>query len=776
MGRRVAIAAGVVAVLLLMLLVFALLSLRSTRPQREGEVHVAGIAARVEVWRDSMGVAHVWAESESDLLFAQGFVHAQERLWQMELARRVVRGRLAEALGGALVPSDRFLRTIGLWRAAQDQERALDDASRTLLEAYAAGVNAAVAARDGLLPPEFLALGIAFEPWTVLHSLAMEKLMAWDLALYGHAASLTNATARLGPAKAVHLSPGEPAWWPTIIEEGVPEPPGEAAALLDAFSITRASNAWVVGGTRTASGKPVLANDMHLSLQAPSLWYLMALHGPDIDVTGMTLPGTPFVIAGHSRAVAWGFTNASLDDLDFFLIRRDSVDPLGYHVRDGIARMRVVAETVYVRGASQPDVFDVHLTRHGPVLSSVQDPAGTDLVAMRWAAHDPSRTFSAIAAFNRARSADDVVDAVRSFDNPHQNVVYADTAGTFGYVMGGRIPVRGAGRPPPALPVPGWSGDWDWSGYLPAERHPAVRNPARGFIVTANNRQTAGDIADRISNHWEMPWRAARIRSLLAPATALTADDAHRMQLDVFDMLAERYRPLAVNAARDAALDDAARTLVEWDLEARADAHGAALFYAWYERLRADARESLYGTDDGWLPRNAFNALLDRQELPWTDDPATAFRTAAQRAVVFADSFAAARRWGDVHDVAAAHALAASRLLDRLFGLTLGPAPADGSPTTVNVSHYDPGAQGDALAPPWTGTAGASQRHVVDLGDIDGAGGFILAGGQSGLPFERHYRDMWPLWQRGGLWRVPLDRAAAQARTVQRLVLIPAPS
>jgi penicillin G amidase len=745
--------------------VAGVLYLRSAGPETEGRVVVAGLADDVEVWRDSLGVPHLWAGGEDDLFFAQGFVHAQDRLWQMELFRRVAEGRLAEVLGPGLLDSDVFLRTIGNWRAAGEQEAVLDPASRRALDAYAAGVNAAIDGWSGALPPEFVALGIRPERWTVRHSLAIEKIMAWDLALYGGAAEATRSALRLDPVVMRALHQDYPPYGPTIIEP--PPIPGPAAALLDAASVTRASNAWVIGGSRTVSGKPILANDMHLALRAPSLWHLMALHGGGYDVAGMTLPGVPHVIAGHNRALAWGFTNAMVDDADLFLERVDPSDSTRYLVPGGTAPFRVVEERFRVKGWDSVAVRRIRLTRHGPVLNDVRDPAGRDLIALRWAGHDPSRSFTAFPALNRADGRAAFEAAVAAFDNPHQNVVFADTAGNFGYVMGGRVPARSQGRRPPVLPVPGWTGDWDWAGYLDPGEHPRAFNPPHGYVVTANNRQAAGAAADRISTEWELPFRAIRIRAMILQGGAFDADAVHRMQLDVHDAFAERYRDVAVAAYAAAGLDSAAAALRAWDLAATAESRVAPLFYVWYELLRERTAHDLYDGRGGALPRKSMNLVLDSAALFWRPGGRALLDSLAESAARAALDVASGRSWGELHQAIAEHPLAQAEVLDRFLQLNVGPAPAGGSPTTVNVSHYA-GARFPVL-----GGYGPSQRHVVDMADPDGTGGFILPTGQSGLPFSDHYDDQWPRWLGGGLWRIPLGRDAATARAVHRLVLAP---
>ena len=748
-------------------LVMVFLVAGTARPQVDGVVRTAGIEGPVEIARDSLGVPHIWAANEPDLLFAQGWVHAQDRLWQMELFRRVAEGRLAEAMGDELVETDRFLRTIGLWRAAGEQLERLGTERRHALEAYASGVNAFLDQRRGALPPELLVLGIRPEPWTPRHVLAIERLMAWDLSAWGISRATSEAARLLGAERAARLVPAYPADGPTILDlPAVPEVPPPAAALLEAASFTRASNAWVVAGSRSISGKPILANDMHLPLRAPSLWYLVALHAPSLDVAGMSIPGVPYVIAGHNRAIAWGFTNASLDDLDFFVERLDPDDSTRYLTPAGSEPFLVIQDTIRIRGgAVQP--MSIRITRHGPILDSVRDPQEAGLLAMRWAGNDPSATIEAIPALNRAAGWEQFRDAVRLFNNPHQNVVFADTAGNIGYVMGGRIPLRGAGRMPPVLPVPGWTGEWDWNGWLPFDEHPQAFNPAHGYVVTANNRQAPAPQGDRISTYWEQPYRAARIRQMIVESGKLDDAAVHAMQLDVRDALAERYRRLAVDAARRAGLEEGAQTLERWDLRASRDSRGAALFYAWYESVNRLLRAELYGETPGPLGRSAVDAILDRAALPWSDTSRARFDAITADAMNAADSIAGARSWGQLHQVLAEHQLAAVAPLERLLRLNVGPVPGDGSPTTVNVSDFAP------RQIPVRAAYGPSQRHVVDMANVDESGGFILPTGQSGLPVSRHYRSQARRWLNGGLWRIPLRRDLADARAVHRLELTP---
>jgi penicillin amidase len=418
-----------------------------------------------------------------------------------------------------------------------------------------------------------------------------------------------------------------------------------------------------------------------------------------------------------------------------------------------------------------PEILRYRMTRHGPVMSDIEDgiATGTDVIAMRWIGQEPSHTMLALPAFMRAATWTDFSSAVSMFDNPHQNVVYADTAGHIGYIMGGRIPDRGTNLPP-SLPVPGWTGEWDWKGFLPFDQHPMVFDPPQGYVVTANNRQAAGALADRISDDWETPFRAARIREMILGADKpLTADDVHRMQLDVQDASALRYRDRAAAAARQTGNNDVASELEKWDGHATRESTTATIYYVFVDRLRGQLVRSLYGDSTGWVNREIVDNVLETRAVPW---PGAPFDSLAQVAMREALPLARGRAWGTVHTVTAEHPLGSVPALERMLRLNIGNVPAPGSQTTVNVSHWG-AATNDADGPRFRANIGPSQRHVVDMRDIDGSGGFILPGGESGIPFSAQYRDQWQRWLDGGLSVIPLNDKPASAKGAHTLRLVP---
>jgi penicillin G amidase len=756
--------------------------LRSSEPRRSGEARLAGLAGAVEVRRDSLGIPYVDAGSEMDLMRAVGYLHASERLWQMELFRRVSQGRLAEVLGAAALDDDRFLRTLGMDRAAAASMAVLDAEHIALLQAYADGINSWMRERTGALPPEFVALRFQPEPWEPRHSVAIARIVAWDLADWNVGLEVQRVLERAGPEMAELIYPGYPAWGPTIVggepdpaaaapprprldraaaAARIPEVPPLAAHLLHGASMARASNSWVVSGSRTASGRPILANDPHLGLTAPSIWMPMVMRGGDIQVAGVTIPGMPNVIIGRTPAVAWGFTNAMVDDADFVVEQLDETETR-YRAPDGWRELEVREETIQVRGR-EPAVHRVRITRNGPLISDV-DRRATRPLALRWTGHYPSTAVRAPRAMNRARSAAELRQALREFDDPHQIGIYADTTGEIGIVMVGRVPLRSAGDG--VLPVEGWTGEHEWLGFLELDQHPRLENPEEGFIATANNAILPLGTGPRIANMPAEPYRAARIRELLRDARDLTVADVARQQVDVRDAFAVRYLPHAIRAAEAAGDAQAVALLRGWDARASVDSRAASVFYTWHARLQGEARRALLGDDRLYFPRYALNRLLDREEqLP---APAAAFArerldslsAVALRAAV---QEAAGRPWGELHQTVARHPLAESRLLDRALGLNHGPFPSHGSPYTVNVALF--GSRG----PPFVSRDAASMRFVTDLADAEATAHFIIPGGVSGVPFSRHYADQLSAWREGRLAPLRL-RGAPPAGEVLRLV------
>ncbi len=762
--------------------------LASSLPRMNGTVEVAGLQAPVTIRRDARGVPHIAAASADDAYFALGYVHAQDRLWQMESMRRAGAGRLSEVVGAAALDTDRFMRTLGLYRLAERQAERLDPATRAPLDAYARGVNAWLDAREGALPPEFLALRFEPEPWRPADSLVWIRLMGLRLTMNWRRELLRARLARhLPPERAAELWPPYPPDGPVAVEA--------TAALtrglpLDALAVALpggpgvpygASNNWVVSGSRTASGKPIVANDPHLRLTAPVLWYLARLEAPGLTLAGATAPGVPAIILGHNGRVAWGFTNTGGDTADLFVERLDPADPSRYLSPQGSRPFVVREEVIRIKDGAD-EFLRVRETRHGPVISDVVRTAGdlteadTVLALAATFLRDDDDSPRAVWRMNTAADAASFAAALEDLHAPQQSIVFADTGGTAGFVAAGRVPVRrgGTGR----VPSPGWSGEADWVGFIPFHGLPRVMDPDSGRVATANHRIVGPAYPYYITDDWDPPYRARRILDRLDAGTQ-SVESTVALQLDTVSLMARELLPLmlAVEPAspRDAGAVDLLRT---WDGAMDRERAEPLLFTAWLAFLNravyADELGDLFESYAGLRPRFIASVLRERQH--WCDDVATDGTvedcgTLLVKSLTEAVDGLAARlgpdmaawRWGDLHQ---------ARLHHRLFTRVPGAraiadvdVATDGGNYTVHRGA-GPVSDGDD---PFPHVHGAGLRAVYDLSDLDNSR-FVIATGQSGHPLSSHYRDQVEDWRDGRAFRLDApDRAGA------RLVLTPAP-
>ncbi|HSA81675.1 MAG TPA: penicillin acylase family protein, partial [Geminicoccaceae bacterium] len=678
--------------------------LRQSLPQIDGEIRVAGLKAPVTVVRDRWAIPHIEAQSLHDATFAQGFVHAQDRLWQMEFQRRVGSGRLAEIVGVAGLPGDRFMRTLGLYRRAAASLAHLRPETRARLDAYAEGVNAYLASRKGPLPPEFLLLRHhEVEPWSPADSLVWLRLMALDLSVnYRDELLRARLAQRLTDEQIADVWPDYPESAPVTLVELARSLPAErlAAALPRAPDGAQGSNAWVLAGSRTATGAPLLANDPHLGLQAPGVWYLAHIQAPELELVGATLPGVPGIVLGHNGSVAWGLTNTGADVQDLFIERTDPSDPARYLAPDGSAPFEVRAEVIRVKGGP-PVTLRVRETRHGPVLSDLLPDAerlfgAGEVAALAWTAlAEDDRTMQALLQLNQARDWPSFVAATRDVGAPMQNILYADVAGHIGFIAPGRVPVRrqGDGR----WPVPGWSGAYDWLGEIPFEDLPRALDPPAGVLFNANNPIVPGDYPYLLTADWEASYRARRLARLLAGGGHDLAAFA-AIQADQRSLLAEDLLPIMLEA--EAPSPAAAAALAElraWDRVMRPDARAPLLFAAWYRELSrliyADELGPLFA--GFWRVRPRFMDRILKHRQVWCDDLTTAevetCAGLAARALELALADLARRfgddqerwRWGTAHPARMAHAIFGDQpLLAWLFDIR---AASGGDGTTVNV-------------------------------------------------------------------------------------------
>ena len=791
--RLVARLAAVAAALGALLLLAGFLYLRQSLPQTTGETQVAGLAGPVEVMRDRYGIPHIFAASNEDASFALGYVHAQDRLWQMEMGRRIAAGRVSEIVGPAGLETDRFLRTLGVRRAAEANLRALDAETRKLLEAYAAGVNAFLASGP-VLPPEFWLTGARPEPWTPLDSMAWGKMMAWDLGGNWRSELLRMRLAKTLPLARIH--------------EFLPPYPGEQAPVIadlkelygtmerDAIRLAKfapdndglGSNNWVVSGERSTSGKPLLANDPHLGLTAPPVWYFAHLNAPGINVIGATLPGVPGVILGRNERIAWGMTNTGPDVQDLYIEKLDAAG--GYLAPEGARPFQVIEETIKVKGA-EPEKLRVRISRHGPVISDVtrsaqeESPRG-HVIAFAWTAlAEDDRTMRASLQFARAREWDGFLAAARDFQSPQQNMVYADVDGNIGFVAAGRVPLRKAGNNLMGMaPAPGWLAKYDWTGYIPFEQLPRSFNPASGAVVTANHRITPPGYEHFISSEWQPPYRADRIQQLLDATPKHDVPSFARIQADVVSLAMRELLPkLLATRPRSEEARKALELLRKWDGAMELDRAEPLIAWAWWRELsRAIYADELGNAfQQNWLSRAVFTANVlsgDPELARWCDDVRTqAVETCEEQLAQSLDAALAdlARRygsdpsrwrWGEAHAARHEHRpFGRQPLLAKLFDIRV-PSPGDAYSVNVGRSNLNDEAE------PFANRHAASLRAIYDLSNLENSL-YIHSGGQSGNILSEHYKAFTEAWAKNEYIPMRVERKTLEAEPHQVLRLLP---
>lgn len=861
-GLRIALVIALILVLATGGLV-ALVTYRSL-PQTSGTLHISALTGDVTVIRDKAGIANIYADSPHDLFLAQGYIHAQERLWQMEVWRHISAGRLSELFGKTSLDTDRFVRTLD-WRGAAERDlEALSPEARAALDDYAAGVNAWLDVHRGSLGLPFVVTALQSgsggiggydpEPWTALDSVAWQKVQSWDLG--GNLQSeifRMLADKQLGdPAKTDELFPPYRAGAPVITPAGASAStpasttataevaaagaPGDALASADdsagwrrvaALSATVlrwagldggggmagdhgvGSNNWVVSAGKSASGGALLANDPHLGIGMPSVWYINGLHCRKVskacpyDVVGVSFPGVPLVVLGHNARIAWGATNVDPDVQDLFIERADPNNAANYLFRGKSVPFTVRREQIKVAGG-KAETLVVRETGHGPILNAVDDRlTDAPLLALRWTATaETDGTFEAIFRLNTAASFADFRDALRGYGSPSQNFVYADVDGHIGYQLPGSIPIRaGGGRGD--RPVRGDDGRHEWQGRIPFEELPSQLDPRSGLIVSANNAPVPDSYPHYLGEEWDPGYRAAQILARLKDlgGNGLTPRDLRLVQLDTTVRRAALVIPklaeVAPTTTDGRAVLDAIRA---WDHDCDVDSRGCAAYVAFELRLGG----AIFDDDLGPLAREYVGSgaswqqtirLLDNPDSGWWDDTSTDDVHETARDIIAraldraggelraAIGSPAAWRWGAIHHaVFQEQTLGASGIGPLESYLNRGPFEVPGAAGAILNTYYD---TARAYPDPYDKdfkpvgidhvfdvSTLPSFRLTIDMSDLDGAR-IIQTTGQSGNPFDGHYGDMIETWVSGETVALPftrqaVDKAAAATMTFTR--------
>ncbi|HEX2909642.1 MAG TPA: penicillin acylase family protein [Chloroflexia bacterium] len=775
-------------------------------PKINGKLQFEGLLEQVEVIRDRMGVPHIFAGNQSDLFFAQGFVQAQDRFWQLELQRRLAAGRLAEIFGPAALEADRFLRRVELYRQAEKSYNWIlqhEDASP--LQRFAEGVNAFLALNK--LPLEVTLLRYKPEPWTPVDSLGWSNVMT-----FGQSSNFWTELARAevvraaGPELAAKLEPwpqpGHPLTVPPEANyEGVDFETilAEYSRLVDLLGLLRqggGSNNWVVDGSKSVTGKPLLSNDPHPALQMPGVFYAMHLDAPGYSATGATVPGLPGVIIGHNGRIAWGFTNTMADFQDAFIEKTDPLDPRRYLYKGEWLEFESHIEEIRVKGAStvrQEQFRSVH----GPIISefstggSVAADGGSVQgapVAMRWSVYDQPFSLEGLLAVGRATNWQEFRAALKRCPFPSLNFVYADTEGNIGYQFTGLIPIRAQGLG--LLPVPGHSGEYDWTGYIPFEELPGSYNPASHFLLTANNRIESKNYPYHLSADYANGARAERIRQLLTEKEKLSVADFERMQADLLSINGLRFARLLVDLEFSDAFERRAQALLTtWDGRLTAESVAGCIYEVMLGKLlrlvlepqlgRVATNHYLGVLEGGFSAMTSLYSLAgphfmsyiekdDKSILPegltWEEALRQALKEAVRWLRQELGDDVRGWEWGKIHTITFSHFLGIKPPLDRVFNR--GPYPAGGDSDTIFQTAY-------AFKPDQYTVNGGTPawRMIVDLADPDNSK-WGITGGQNGSPFNAHYSDMIEPWLRVEFFPMPFSRHKLTPNLIAGVLLL----
>ncbi|HVC62426.1 MAG TPA: penicillin acylase family protein [Acetobacteraceae bacterium] len=725
-----------------------------TLPRSHQLARIAGLSAPVDVTFDADGIPRIRAANEMDAAAALGFVHARDRMFEMDLMRRNASGRLSELAGPATLPLDRLMRTLGLRRAAEADYAALPADTRAILQAYANGVNAWIALRGRFAAPEFLLFG-APEPWSPVDSLLWAKTMGLWLSLNWRTELSRQALAGRVPRQLIdELWPDESGPGHPQASLSLPRQFADAAARLEQvlprfpspFTLPNsASNEWAVDGRHTATGAPLLAGDPHLAFGFPAIWYLARIDTPDLTLVGATAPGVPGLVLGHNGHIAWSFTTTGADTQDVFV-----ETPVGtgeYQTPDGPRPFTVRQERIKVRG--RPDeVLTVRSTRHGPVISDLlgrggKSPSNGPVLAVSMASLAPGDTAAAgLFALNRARTVQQAGAAAAEITSPVQNLLVADRH-TIALYVTGRVPIRRAGDG--AAPVPGGDGAHDWIGWASGDQLPHYVSPASGRLVNTNERIAPPDFPVFLGGDWFGDWRARRIRQLLDAPGCCTVAGFARMQTDVVSSFAQQVLPVLLAVPPQPGHAGNAQTLLRgWDGAMTMDAPQPLIFNAWMMRFYALVlhKAGIPIADGGPLP-DFVAFVLSPPGAHWCGGDcnaalAEALKTAVDELSARFGPDQAAWRWGTAHPAVFAHPML--RAIPLLGALTTLSIASPGDDTTID--------RGTPRFRDFTSVHGAAYRGVYDLADLDRSL-FVIAPGQSGNPLSRLSRNFMTRWRDG---------------------------
>ena len=736
-------------------------------PRTKGEIFLRGLQNEIRIYRDEYNIPHIIAQNEHDLFFAQGFITAQDRLWQMDLERRIAEGRLTKIVGKPGLKTDSLMLTIGINRTAARIVQHLSPESRRAYQAYADGINSYIKENSKHLPIEFRLLNYKPSPWRIVDTVSILRWFGWQLS-FGW---LTNATMgmiveKVGMEKAKELFPSSNHRSSKIVPWGNQH---LSALFQNAISFgqntkltesERGSNSWVVSGKLSTTGKPILANDPHLYLMTPSIWYETHLIGGGFNVSGVSLPGVPFIVIGHNEKIAWGLTSLMADNMDFFIEKLDPEDSTKVLYNGSYKKVDIIEEKIPRRN-KPPIRIHIFRTQHGPIVSKLLRWKGPTHVALsvQWAGYEISDEGLALYNLNRAGDWQSFKKALKDLDVPPLNIVYADVDGNIGVQAAGKIPIRAYGLA--FLPRPGEKKTADWKGYIPYNFLPFTKNPEKGFIATANNSVENNSSPYPISGLWDHPSRIQRINQLLSEKKKFSVMDFKRIQTDVFspfakDCLKHILPLLNQTSFGDSIENNLVKKLSEWNYQMKTGSSEAVLFEILIKKLMAnifkdEMGDSLYSDYLKFppLPLRALTQIIGEEKSAWFDNVTTKNIVETKKEIViksYHQAVAFLRKrfgddvskwsWGELHRLTFKHPLGKYPFVGRTFNL--GPFPVDGSSTTVNCMMSRLGKNFNVMF-------GPSARLIFDLANLDNSIS-VIPTGESGQPLDEHYRDQLQLY------------------------------
>ncbi len=769
-NQRLRIFLSIFALLVLAVWLFIRSITNGPLPDYNQNIQLSGLKGEVEVFRDSFGIPHIFAENEKDLYMAVGYVMAQDRLWQMDLLRRVTTGRLAEILSDDLLDVDQLMRSLEMTKKSTRIYNRADPQLKACIEAFSEGVNQFIEENKKRLPFEFRLLAYSPEPWKPIHSINLIGYMAWDLSTgWPNELTLHKIKEKVDIDKFNGLIPNIPGQSTSIYPNfQLDEAEGEVLSALDqvtqkldelGLDIFRGSNNWVAAGSKTKSGKPLLANDMHLGLSIPGVWYQMHQVIPGkLDVSGVVLPGQPLIVAGHNQNIAWGFTNVMTDGLDFYQETINPNNPNEYLLDGEWKKFKTIDEKI-INMAGDTLIMTNKFTHRGPVVTSIKAIPGKT-ISMNWIGLLKSNELSTVYQLNRAKNWDEFREALRTFVSVNQNVVYADTEGNIGLQSTIGIPIRESG----GMGVyPGDTSLYDWKGLVPFEELPFEFNPASGFLSSANNRTTDPDYPHYISSWFDLPYRQDRIQELLKETDQIEIADYIRIQADQTSKMAQKFNPIFVEQlAKSEKLSEAEKEalgiLRTWDFNLTRESVAATIFEYLYfntckELVFDELGEDLFKEFSGKkiMIKNFMENMLTNQESSWCDNIQTkdnvesfsqiveiAFRESLLQIAAEMGPKSSKWEWGKVHTITLEHPLSSAKAIDKLLNLSRGPYSVGGSHHTVSPYSYN-------FMEPGSVNHGSSHRHIYDLSDWDQSL-TVIPTGNSGIPTSRHYCDQSELY------------------------------